>query len=260
MNREKNMKISWLSDSLIMAKRNLLKTKHNPEKLFDVTLQPAIMMIIFSLLMGGAIAGSVDAYLPLIVPGIIVQTLIQASATAGTQLREDINTGVFDRFNSLPMSRIAPLSGLLLADILRYVIAATIAIITGYAIGWDPAGGLLYVIIATIFVIITCWSISWIFACLGLLFKHTSTITGVSMLVIMVLSFVSSAYIPIETLPTPLYYLASVNPVTHLIEAFKAISYEQTFNKDVVMAMVSSAVILIIFIPLTLRLYNKNVK
>lgn len=259
MNNIKNMKFAWLTDTLVMAKRNLLKTKHNPEKLFDVTLQPPVMMLMFAFLMGGAISGSVTAYLPIIVPGVLVQTLVQASASSGIQLREDINTGVFDRFNSLPMSRIAPLSGLLIADLLRYVIAATISIVTGYLIGWQPDAGLGYVIIATIFVIITCWAISWIFASLGLLFKHTSTINGVSMLVIMMLSFISSAYIPIDTLPKGLHFLAKINPVTHLIEAFKSIAYTGTFNIDVTLALLSSAIILIIFIPLTLKLYNRNV-
>lgn len=101
---------SWLTDIIVMAKRELLKVKHSPEKLFDVTVMPIIMIIVFSQLFGGAIMGNVKAYLPLVVPGILIQTLVMASGAAGTQLREDLDKGATDRFNSLPISRIAPLA------------------------------------------------------------------------------------------------------------------------------------------------------
>lgn len=249
---------SHVRDTITIAHRTLLKTKHNPEKLFDVTVMPIIFMIMFSFLFGGAIAGSVSAYLPIIVPGILIETLISSSATAGTQIREDIETGVFDRFNSLPISRVSILTGILVADLLRYIIAATISLVTGFLIGWRPGLGLGYVLIATIFVILVCWAISWIFACLGLLFKSTATIQGFSMMTTFILTFISSAFVPIETLPDWLETIARVNPVTHLIEAFKAIAYTGTFGSDVYLAILGSIIILIIFVPLTLRLYKKQ--
>lgn len=257
--KEQNV-FTFIGDCLVMAKRNLLKTKHNPEKLFDVTVQPLIMMVMFSYLFGGAISGSVDDYLPIIIPGILVTSLLQASASAGIQLREDMNTGVFDRFNSLPIHRISTLAGLLLADMVRYAIAGTMALGSGYLLGWRPEGGLLFAVIGVIFVIIISFAISWIFASLGLIFKSTATINGVAMLVMMMMTFVSSAYIPIDTLPPFLETIANLNPVTHLIEAFKAIAYYQTFNHDVVVSIMSSFIIMVIFIPLTLWLFKKNIK
>ncbi len=252
--------LTFINDCLVMAKRNLLKTKHNPEKLFDVTIQPLIMMVMFSFLFGGAISGSVEEYLPIVIPGILVTSLLQASASSGIQLREDMNTGVFDRFNSLPIHRISTLAGLLLADMVRYAIAGTISLGSGYLLGWRPEGGLLFAIIGVIFVIVICFSLSWIFASLGLIFKSTATINGVAMLVMMILTFVSSAYIPIDTLPPFLEMFANLNPVTHLIEAFKAIAYEQAFNSDVILSCISSLIIMGIFIPLTLWLFKKNIK
>lgn len=251
---------TFINDCLVMAKRNLLKTKHNPEKLFDVTVQPLIMMVMFSYLFGGAISGSVDSYLIIVVPGIIVSSLLQASASAGIQLREDMNTGVFDRFNSLPIHRISTLVGLLVADLVRYGIAGAMSLISGYLLGWRPEGGLAFAIIAMIFVIVICFALSWIFASLGLIFKSTATINGIAMLVMMLMTFVSSAYIPIDTLPPVLKAVAEANPVTHLIEAFKSIAYYQTFNHDVFLACLSSLIVMGIFVPLTLWLFNKNIK
>lgn len=251
---------TFINDCLIMAKRNLLKTKHNPEKLFDVTIQPLIMMVMFSFLFGGAISGSVKAYLPVVIPGILVSSLLQASASSGIQLREDMNTGVFDRFNSLPIHRISTLAGLLVADMARYAVAGTVSLASGYLLGWRPEGGLLFAIIGVMFVIVICFALSWIFASLGLIFKSTATINGVAMLVMMVLTFVSSAFIPIDTLPPFLRVFANFNPVTHLIEAFKAIAYNQVFNHDVLMSCLSSVIIMGIFIPLTLWLFKKNIK
>lgn len=251
---------TFINDCLVMAKRNLLKTKHNPEKLFDVTIQPLIMMIMFSYLFGGAISGSVEGYLPIVIPGILVTSLVQATASSGIQLREDMNTGVFDRFNSLPIHRISTLTGLLVADMVRYLVAGTVSLVSGYLIGWRPEGGLLYAIIAVLFVILVCFALSWIFASLGLIFKSTATINGVAMLVIMILTFVSSAFIPIDTLPPFLETFANLNPVTHLIEAFKSIAYYQTFNHDVLLSCISSVIVMAIFIPLTLWLFKKNIK
>lgn len=252
--------LTFISDCLVMAKRNLLKTKHSPEKLFDVTVQPLITMLMFSFLFGGAISGSVEDYLPIIIPGVLVTSLLEASASAGIQLREDLNTGIFDRFNSLPIHRISTLAGLLVADMVRYAIAGTIALGSGYLLGWEPAGGLLFAIIGVIFVIIICFALSWIFACLGLIFKSSATINGVAMLVLTIMSFVSSAYIPIDTLPHFLEVIANLNPVTHLIEAFKSIAYYRAFNHDVWLSIGSSLMIMAIFVPLTLWLFKKNIK
>lgn len=106
-----------VSQSLTMAYRGLVKVKHNPEQLFDVVLQPIIFTVMFTYIFGGAISGDVGSYLPIIIPGILVQTVITASIVTGTQLREDMDKGVFDRFKSLPIARISPLVGALLSDV-----------------------------------------------------------------------------------------------------------------------------------------------
>ena len=131
-----------LRDSWIMARRSLIKMRRTPEQLIDVTLQPIIFTVMFTYIFGGAIAGGVAAYLPIIVPGILVQTVLTGASAAGTNLRDDMDKGVFDRFKSLPMARIAPLSGALTGDLVRYFIASVITFVTAYAMGYRPGGGL----------------------------------------------------------------------------------------------------------------------
>src|SRR3954465_13865987 len=131
-----------IRNSLTMAYRGILKIRRTPEQLFDVTLQPIIFTLMFTYIFGGAISGDVVSYLPVIIPGILVQTVITTSIVTGVQLREDMDKGVFDRFKSLPIARIAPLAGALLADSVRYALGTIITFTVGYCMGYRPPGGL----------------------------------------------------------------------------------------------------------------------
>jgi len=113
-----------VSQTLIMAWRALKKMRRNPEQFFDVTLQPLLFTAMFAYIFGGAISGNVHSYLPLLIPGIVAQTVLTTCMSTGVQLREDMEKGVFDRFKALPMARIAPLAGPMVADLVRYLIAA----------------------------------------------------------------------------------------------------------------------------------------
>jgi ABC-2 type transport system permease protein len=121
-----------ISNSLTMAYRSLRKVRRTPEQLFDVTLQPIIFTLMFTYIFGGAIAGNVHNYLPIVIPGILIQTVITASMVTGVQLREDMDKGVFNRFKVMPIARIAPLAGALLADTIRYGIATALTFVMGY--------------------------------------------------------------------------------------------------------------------------------
>jgi ABC-2 type transport system permease protein len=248
-----------LKDTLIMAKRDLLKIKHNPDSLMDVTLVPVIFMLLFTCLFGGAIAGNISAYLPTIVPGIFVFQMISATSGAGTQLREDMETGVFDRFKSLPIARVAPLTGILLTDIVRYIIAAIFSLGTGIVMGWRPTAGFVYLIPACFIVFFACWCVSWIFALVGILVKSSGTISGVSMLISMLLGFLSNAIVSPDTFPAPLRIFAKINPVTHLVNAFNAIVNTGTFGAEAMTALGVSAVFAVIIIPVTIIVYRKKI-
>ncbi|MGC0365418.1 ABC-2 type transport system permease protein [Rhodococcus sp. 27YEA15] len=246
------------ANTFTMAYRGLLKIKHNPELLFDVVIQPIIFTVMFTYIFGGAIAGNIESYLPMIIPGILVQTVITGSVVTGTQLREDMDKGVFDRFKSLPIARIAPLSGALLADVVRYVIATTITFVVGFAMGYRPAGGVVGILAAAVLVMVCAFAISWIFALMGVLMNKASTVQGISMLVLFPLTFLSNAFVDPSTMPEWLQKFVSVNPVSHLVTAVRELANDGHFGIHVLWSLVGAAVIVAVFAPLTVRTYMRK--
>ncbi len=236
------------------------RSSTTPEQLFDVVIQPIIFTLMFTYIFGGAIAGDVTAYLPTIIPGILVQTVITGSIVTGTQLREDMDKGVFDRFKSLPIARIAPpLSGALLADVVRYGIATTITFIVGFAMGYrPPAGGVVGILSAAILVMVCAFSISWIFALMGVLMNKASTVQGVSMLVLFPLTFLSNAFVDPATMPSWLQKFVNGNPVSHLVTAVRELANDGHFGIHVVWSLVGAAVIVAVMAPLTVRMYMRK--
>lgn len=246
-----------ISNSVTMAYRALLRLRRTPEQWFDVILQPIIFVPMFAFLFGGAISGAVEDYLPLLVPGVLVQTVITTSVVTGTQLREDMDTGVFDRFRSLPTARIAPLAGALLTDTIRYAIATGLTMLVGYLIGWRPEGGW-WLLLAALLVIVTAWALSWVWALLGVLARTAGTVQGIGMMILMPLTFASNAYIPVETLPGWLQGFVNVNPISHLVSAFRELANNGQIGADFGWTLLGAAVIVAVFAPLTVRAYMRK--
>ncbi|WP_312094164.1 ABC transporter permease [Niallia sp.] len=245
-------------NSLTMAYRGLLKIKRTPEQLFDVTLQPILFTLMFTYIFGGAISGNVQNYLPVIIPGILVQTVITTSVVTGVQLREDMDKGVFDRFKSLPIARIAPLAGALLADTIRYTIATTLTFTMGYIMGYRPEAGLGFVILAGLLVIACSWAISWIFAFLGVISRTASSVQGISMIVLFPLTFLSNAFVPADTMPNFLQWFVKINPISHLVTAVRDLTNAGTIGWDFTISLIGAAVIVAIFAPITVRAYMRR--
>jgi ABC-2 type transport system permease protein len=245
-------------NSLTMAYRGLLKIKRTPEQLFDVTLQPILFTLMFTYIFGGAISGNVQNYLPVIIPGILVQTVITTSVVTGVQLREDMDKGVFDRFKSLPIARIAPLAGALLADTIRYTIATTLTFTMGYIMGYRPEAGIGFVILAGLLVIVCSWAISWIFAFLGVISRTASSVQGISMIVLFPLTFLSNAFVPADTMPHFLQLFVKINPISHLVTAVRDLTNTGTIGWDFTISIIGAAVIVAIFAPMTVRAYMRR--
>ena len=247
-----------VQNSLSMAWRGLLKVRRTPEQLIDVTVQPIIFTLMFTYILGGAIAGSVANYLPLLIPGILVQTVVTTSVVTGVQLREDMDKGVFDRFKSLPIARIAPLAGALLADTVRYAIATTLTFVMGFIMGFRPAGGLWSVVVAGLLVIACSWAVSWIFAFFGVIARTASSVQGVSLVVLFPLTFLSNAFVPADTMPAWLQWFVDVNPVSHLVTAVRDLVNGGLVGTDALLTLLGAAVIVAIFAPLTVRAYMRK--
>ncbi|WDL95113.1 ABC transporter permease [Alicyclobacillus sp. ALC3] len=247
-----------LQHSFTMAYRGLLKIRRTPEQLFDVTLVPIIFTVMFTEIFGGAISGNVQNYLPVIIPGILVQTVITTSVVTGVQLREDMDKGVFDRFKSLPIARIAPLAGALLADTVRYTIATVLTFVMGYVMGYRPHGGFGNVVIAGVLVIVCSWAISWIFAFFGVIARTASSVQGISMLILFPLTFLSNAFVPTKTMPNWLQWFVHINPISHLVSAVRDLANTGTIGSNVAISLAGAAVVVLIFAPITVRAYMRR--
>ncbi|ASN60150.1 GntR family transcriptional regulator [Latilactobacillus curvatus] len=247
-----------LRNSLTLTHRNLLKTLHNPDNVSDVLVQPIIFTLLFGYLFGGVIAGSVHAYLPMLVSGILVQSILNAASGSGQQLREDINQGIFDRFKTLPIAPIAPLAGQLVGDSLRLLLSGGMAMVTAALMGWRPTVNFGALMMALFLAVFIGWSTSWIFALVGLLVKNAELISSLSMIIILVLTFLSNAFIPVKTLPHFLQTIVRINPVTTTITAIRGILNTGHWSGTATMVLVSGAVIILVFMPLTVMAYQRR--
>jgi ABC-2 type transport system permease protein len=248
-----------LSQTFNMAWRALKKMQRNPEQFFDVVIQPLLFTAMFAYIFGGAIAGDVKSYLPTIITGIMVQTALTACMATGTQMREDMDKGVFDRFRSLPMSRIAPLAGPMAADLVRYAIAATLTICTGLAMGYRPGGGLLGTAAGWILVVAAGWSLSWIFALLGTVLRSAQAVQGIGMMIMFPLTFLSNAFVPVRSMPGWLQAFVKVNPVTLVINAIRDLMNNGALTANVGWAVLGCTAVVAIFGPLAVWSYGRKV-
>ena len=247
-----------VSQTLIMAWRALKKMRRNPEQFFDVTLQPLLFTAMFAYIFGGAISGNVHNYLPLLIPGIVAQTVLTTCMATGVQLREDMDKGVFDRFKAMPMARIAPLAGPMIADLVRYLIAASLTFATGLAIGYRPAGGVLGVLGAIALAIFTGWSLAWVFTWIGTIAKSARGVQGISMLILFPLTFLSNAFVPVTSLPGWLADFVKVNPISHLVSSTRALANQGTVSGEVGWTVLACVVVIAVFAPLSVSSYRRH--
>lgn len=248
------------SQTMSMTWRALKKMRRNPEQFFDVTIQPLLFTAMFAYIFGGAISGNVRSYLPLMIPGILAQTVLTTCMASGVQLREDMDKGVFDRFKVLPIARIAPLAGPMIADVLRYLIAAGLTFAMGVAIGYRPGGGLAGVLAAIALSIFTGWSLAWIFTWLGTIAKSARSVQGFSMLLLFPLTFLSNAFVPVRTLPAGLADFVKINPVSHLVSATRDLANHATISAEVGWTLLAGLVVIAIFAPLSVRGYRRHLQ
>lgn len=248
---------SW-NQTMGFAARALKRMRREPEQFSDVAIQPILFTVMFGFIFGGAISGDIANYLPLMVPGILAMTCLTASMATGVQLREDMDTGIFDRFRTLPVARIAPLAGPMVADLVRYAIAASLTFLTGIAMGYRPEGGALGVIAAIILVVVTGWSLSWAFAYIGTVVRSAQGAQGISMMILFPLTFLSNAFVPVESLPNWLQWFVTINPISHVVSGVRDLANTGAVTAEVGWALVGCAVVIAILAPLALRSYQRR--
>ena len=238
--------------------RAMLKIKHVPFQLFDVTAFPLMMTLMFTYLFGGALAGSVKTYVQYLIPGIVVQTIVFITVYTGVGLNGDIGKGLFDRFRSVPIWQPAPIFGALLGDVFRYSLAATMVITLGVIMGFRPAGGIVGVVLAVGLIIVFAMSVSWMWIIVGMLVHSPESVMTSSFLLLFPLTMASNIFVDPKTMPGFLQKIVSVNPVSHLANASRGLMHGDVRSADVVWVFVASAVITAVFAPIAMRMYHRE--
>ncbi len=247
-----------VQNALTFGWRALLKIKHVPEQLFDVTLTPVIFTLMFTYLFGGALAGDVRTYLQFLLPGILVQTVLVVTVYTGFTINTDITKGVFDRFRSLPVWRPSPIVGALLGDTVRYTVASLVTIGLGLLLGFRPDGGVVGVLLGVALLLVFAFSLSWIFTALGLVMRSPNAVMGTSMMILMPLTFASNIFVDPSTMPTWLQRFVDINPVSDLVTAVRALMGGTATFSQVSWVLVAAAVITAVMAPITMRLYRNR--
>lgn len=245
-----------LAASLIFGWRAMLKIKHVPEQLFDVTMFPIMFTLLFTYLFGGALAGSPREYLQFLLPGIVVQTVVMITMYTGTTINTDIEKGVFDRFRSLPVWRPAFIVGALLADAARYSMAAAVVIVLGVILGYRPDGGATGVVAAVALVLVFAFGLSWVWTTLGLVMRTPQSLMMASMTVIFPVTFLSNIFVDPATMPSWLEAIVDVNPISHLATASRGLMDGHADGTSIAWVLCSTVILTVAFAPVTMRLYS----
>ncbi|WP_017589615.1 ABC transporter permease [Nocardiopsis ganjiahuensis] len=248
-----------LRHSLVLARRSLAKSLRNPGSLVNGVMTPALFMVLFVYLFGGSVSGSTDAYLQYLFPGVLVMGAgIAGMLSSGLTINIDMKKGVYDRFRSLPIGRSAPLLGSVLADLVRYLITVlilfAIGFLMGFRVGTDPASA----VAASALAIGFGFALSWVMVFLGVLLRDESAVMAITFVSILPLLLGTSMAAPVDTLPGWLRAWAGINPVTHTMDAARALLTGTPAGDSVTLTLVWSAALVAVFAPLSVWAFNRE--
>jgi ABC transporter DrrB family efflux protein len=251
--------VGWmLSDTVVMARRNILHVFRQPQLLILELVQPIIFVLLFTFVFGGAISFTTGGnYIDYLLPGIIVQTVIFAATETTVGLADDLSKGMIDRFRALPMSRAAVLTGRTLADALRSVVTIMIMLVVGILVGFSGGGGFWGIFGGIVISVLFGYAFTWISAWLGMIVKSPEAAQVAGFLWVFPLVFASSVFVPTATMPTWLQGFAENQPISVIANTVRDLFAGTPVN--IAPALLWIAVILVIFIPLAVRQYNRRV-
>ncbi|MGI8942479.1 MAG: ABC transporter permease [Actinomycetota bacterium] len=249
---------SPFSTVLTFGWRGMLKIRHVPEQLIDVTMTPVLFTLMFTYMYGGAISGSTGEYLQFILPGILMMSVLFTTVYSGVALNTDLTKGVVDRFRTLPIWRPAPLVGAVVGDSVRYLVAGTVVVVVGVILGYRPEGGWIGVLAAMLLVAVFAFGLAWVFTTLGLLLRSPNAVMNGGFMALFPLTFLSNAFVPPETLPTWLEAFVDVNPISFVVTASRGLMDGTATAGDVGVVVASAALMTALFGSLTTRLYRRG--
>jgi ABC-2 type transport system permease protein/oleandomycin transport system permease protein len=246
-----------VTDTLVIAERNLMRLPRAPELLIGFTLQPIMFVLLFRYVFGGAIRTPGYSYVDFLIPGIIVQNTAFGGFATALGLNEDVQKGLIDRFRSLPMSRAAVLAGRTLADVATNALSITILLVTGVIIGFSFQTGFVESAAGIALLLLFGYAFSWFLAFIGLLVKSPESVNSVGFISVFPLTFISSAFVPVASMPDGLRQFAEVNPFTIIVDAMRHLWLGAPANNSVWGAVVWSVVIVAVFAPLAVSRYRR---
>lgn len=258
-----------LADSWVVARRNLIKIKRVPEILVFILISPIMFVLLFAFVFGGAIdvgGGSSGNYREFLIGGIFAQTVVFGSTFTGAGLAEDMQKGIIDRFRSLPMSRAAVLIGRTASDVIYNVLTLIIMALTGLLVGWRIRNSMVDALAGFALLLVFAYAFSWIMAYVGLLVPSVEVINNASFIVIMPLTFISNAFVPLETFPKALQIFAEWNPVSAVTQAARELfgntealtTGAWSLQHPVLYTLIWAVVIVLVFAPLSVARYRRT--
>jgi ABC transporter DrrB family efflux protein len=248
------------SDTAVIAERNLLRFPRAPELLLAFTVQPIMFVLLFNFVFGGAIRTPGDiSYAEFLIPGIVVQNIAFGGFTTALGLNEDMSKGLIDRFRSLPISRAAVLAGRTTADIFTNLLGMIILVLTGLVIGFSFQTSVAHVVAGFLLMMFFGYAFSWVFAWVGLLVKSPEAANSAGFIAVFPLTFISSAFVPIATMPTALRDFARANPFTIVVNALRSLWIGTPAGNSIWEAVLWSVGILVVFSVLAVGRYRKAV-
>jgi ABC-2 type transport system permease protein/oleandomycin transport system permease protein len=248
-----------LSDTVVLARRSLLRIPRQPDLLVGFTVQPIMFVLLFVFVFGGAIETPGLDYVDFLMPGIIVQSMVFGGFVTALGLSEDLKKGLIDRFRSLPMWGPSVLTGRILADVGTNVIQLVIMFAVGIAVGFRFASSAMEIVAGIALLLLIGYAFSWVFAFIGLTASSPEAANAYGFTILFPLTFVSSAFVPVESMPDWLEPIAAANPFTTMVDAARALFLGTPAGDDVWGAVVWSFAIIAAFAPLSAWRYRRAV-
>ncbi|MFD0688011.1 ABC transporter permease [Actinomadura fibrosa] len=245
--------------SATFGRRALLKIKHDPKQLVESIAIPILFTVLFTYLFGGAISGSSDEYLRMLLPGVLSMSISIVTMYGGARLAQDVTTGAFERFRSLPVWRGAFVAGSLLSDTARYLFASATVVGLGLLMGYRPDGGVPGVLAAVALVVVWGLSLSLLWAVVALLVRDPAVVISIANVVLMPLSFASNIFVEPKTMPGWLQAVVDVNPLSHVATAARALMNDTSGSSgSLTWSLIATTAITALCTPLALHLYNRH--
>lgn len=249
---------SGVSQSLTVAWRALVRIKHNPSDLAELSVQPIIFTLLFAFVFGGAIGGSVSTYVQFLIPGVLVGNMLFTTLTVGQGLNSDLTKGVFDRLQSLPIARWAPLAGRVIADQFKVLWTILVSCLVGFLLGFRFETGFVRMLAAAALILVFAMAFSWVAVLIGVLSKDPEQVNLFGLSVLLPICFASGQFSPPDTMPGWLQWFADVNPVGVLLHATRGLINGGPVAGPVTWTLVWAAVLVIVFAPLSVRALKRR--